>query len=89
MSLGARIKIRRKALGLTAQFVASELNVASSTYFDWENERGIKGENYYEPLCAILRMSLTELITGKNRQDEIEKHVKIIEEQIKCIRKIL
>ena len=65
MDLANRIKLRRIERGLTAQFIAEQLGVSTSTYFDWENGRQIRGEEHYESLSIILQMSLTELITGK------------------------
>ena len=89
MSFAKRLKQRRIDLGLTSQFMASQIGVSPSTYFEWENGRQVRGEQYYEPLARILQMSLSELIIGKNAQVELNEHIKIIEEKIEKIKMLI
>lgn len=89
MSLKDTIKNRRIEMGLTAKFVAQQLNISTSTYFEWEQGRKISGEAYYLPLCKILNLSLSELLTGSKPNAELEKHIDELHEKLTVMKTLL
>lgn len=62
-SFETRLERLRKKKGLTAKNMASQINVAESTYRDWEKGRGLKLPPL-EEISKVLSISVTELITG-------------------------
>ncbi|MGE0529267.1 MAG: helix-turn-helix transcriptional regulator [Bdellovibrionales bacterium] len=78
--LANRLKALRARTGLSVAEVARRVNVAPSTYRDWEYGRSIKGEPYVK-LAEIFGVTLSELLIGreadlrgvKKKLDEIER----------------
>ncbi|ERL65934.1 helix-turn-helix domain-containing protein [Schleiferilactobacillus shenzhenensis] len=82
MDIGNQIKRRRKALGLTQEQLAAQLNVSRSAVSNWE-----AGRNYPDLLTVIalsdaLDLSLDNLLKGDNnmiqkvKRDAKTKHIK-------------
>lgn len=65
MTIGARIKNRRKELGLTVEEVAKRLGKNRATVYRYESDfiRDVP-YNVLEPLAKVLEMSPAELLTG-------------------------
>ena len=65
MTIGARIKNRRKQLGLTVGEVAERLGKNRATVYRYESDfiRDVP-YNVLEPLAKVLEMSPAELLTG-------------------------
>lgn len=72
-----RLERLRKAKGLTAKKMAQEINVAESTYHDWEKGRGLKLPPL-EKISEVLAISVTELISGQ--KPEFAEHLQSLEE---------
>lgn len=87
MDISEKIKKRRFELGLTAKDVAMQLNVAESTYRDWENGRKIQGEPYVQ-LSKILNLPLASLFGIEQSSEVIQLKMDIdqLSEQVNSIR---
>lgn len=63
MSVGERIKARRKELSLSADFVAEKLGVSRSTVFRYENGAIEKlPADALEPIAKVLRTTVAALM---------------------------
>lgn len=85
-SFEARLERLRKQKGLTAKSMANQINVAESTYRDWEKGRGLKVPHLQE-ISKVLSISVTELITG--HPADLADHLKLlveIEEKLTQVR---
>ena len=80
------IRLRKKAK-LSMKEVAEQIGVPISTYRDWEYGRSMK-TNIYVKLSLVLKVSLSELLTGqKSQSSEILNHIEAIEKHIEDLRK--
>lgn len=76
MTIGERMKQRRKELGYSADYIAEKLNVDRSTIFRYE-----KGEieklpiSSIEPLAKILNVSVAYLMGWEEKQKSDPKNV--------------
>lgn len=69
--LGKRICLRRKALGLTQEQVAEQMNVSVQMISNLEQGRkAIRPENLLK-LSGVLQVSTDYLLTGKRSADEV------------------
>ncbi len=73
----ARLERLRKQKGLTAKSMANQINVAESTYRDWEKGRGLKLPPLQE-ISKVLSISVTELITGHSA--DLTEHINSLAE---------
>lgn len=73
MTVGERIKMRRKALGLSADQVAERVGVNRATIYRYESDE-IKnmGTETLVPLAAALRTTPAWLLTG-DEEDQAEE----------------
>ncbi|MCL2837609.1 MAG: hypothetical protein FWE04_00870 [Oscillospiraceae bacterium] len=63
MNLGEFIKIRKKELGISTDFIANALGTHRSNVFRWEREGAEKiAGKYLEPLADVLQCSLEDII---------------------------
>lgn len=81
--LHERLKKMRVAKGLTAKEMAKLIDVAESTYRDWENGKGIKLPPF-QSISQVLAVSVTELVTG-----EIPSATKVMEDLNEVEKKIV
>lgn len=85
-SLNHRLRRLREERNITATQMARQINVATSTYRDWESGKRTK----FPPLlriCEVLAISVTELITGQNiPADTALKDLEILEQKLREIR---
>lgn len=72
MTIGQRIKARRKELGLSAEYVASRLGKNRATVYRYEND-DIKDLpiTILEPLASILRTTPADLMGFKDQKDPV------------------
>jgi transcriptional regulator with XRE-family HTH domain len=63
MTVGERIKQRRKQLGMSAEFIAEKLNMHPSTIYRYENGEIEKfGIDKLKPIAAILQTTVSSLM---------------------------
>lgn len=62
--IGAFIRLRRKAAGLTQQTLADRLGVSPKAVSKWENAICLPDASLYEPLCQQLGISIGQLFQG-------------------------
>lgn len=63
--LNKRLERLRKKRGLTAKAMARLIDVAESTYREWEYGRGLKLPPW-QKISQVLGVSVTELVTGEH-----------------------
>lgn len=86
MEISKILRERREELGLKVKDIALELEIAESTYREWENGRRIQGEPYLKlskvlnlPIGSLLGLDQSKLLKNLlNEINELEKHVKNI-----------
>lgn len=66
MTIGARIRERRKALGLTMQAIADSFGISRSAISEWESDRSSPDINKLSVLAKKLQTSERYLLTGKD-----------------------
>lgn len=81
-TLSQRLKYFRQQKNLTVTQIARKLEVAVSTYRDWENGRAILGEPYVK-LADIFGISLHRLMTGQ------EGDMKVVFDEIDLVKNSL
>ena len=72
MEIGQRLKVRRKELDLTQDYVASVLGITRQTMSNWENGRSYPDIERIIRLSDIYKLSLDELLKG---DQEMVKHL--------------
>jgi transcriptional regulator with XRE-family HTH domain len=83
--LNKRLERLRRQKGFTAKAMARKIDVAESTYREWEYGRGLKLPPL-EKLSQVLAISVTELVTGQtpdlqfflNQLEELEASIQEI-----------
>ncbi len=65
MKLGAFIKELRKEIGMTQKDLAERLHITDRAVSKWERGLCAPDISLLEPLCAILNISISELIMGE------------------------
>lgn len=70
--IGAFIKERRKAKGLTQVQLAMEIGVSEKTISKWECGNGFPDATLMLPLCKALGISANELLSGRKLTDDKE-----------------
>lgn len=70
MKLGIKIASRRKELGMTQQELADKLFVSVKTISKWETNRGNPEINLIPKIANILDISINELFSGLEEDDE-------------------
>jgi transcriptional regulator with XRE-family HTH domain len=69
MSIGKRIKEKRKALGMTQEELAEKVGVTFQAVSKWETEATAPDSGLLNPLSKILDMRLEELMNGTLSED--------------------
>ena len=64
-NVGKFIQECRKEKGLTQLQLAEQLNITDRAVSKWENGRSLPDVGIMEDLCAILNISVNELLSGK------------------------
>ena len=76
MTTGARIKARRKELGLSAEEIAKELSVSAATIYRYEKGDIEKLPGYIlEPLSKILHTTPAYLMGWEDEAEQTEKPI--------------
>jgi len=77
MTIGERIKERRKDLGMTQNELAEKLGVSFQAVSKWENETSLPDTAMFPALSSVLDVSLDYLFTGAGEWGEVsEKRAK-------------
>ena len=63
--IGRFIAERRKALGLTQRQLAEQLSVSDKAVSKWETGRGLPDVLLMLPLCAVLGITVNDLLSGE------------------------
>ena len=63
--IGRFIAERRKALGLTQRQLAEQLLVSDKAVSKWETGRGLPDVLLMPPLCAVLGITVNDLLSGE------------------------
>lgn len=72
MSVGERIKSRRKEKGLTQIQLAEQVGVSSQAISKWETNSGMPDISQILPLSAALSMTTDEILGNQDRRKELE-----------------
>ena len=78
IKIGKFIAQRRKERGLTQVLLANQLGITDRAVSKWENGKALPDASLMLPLCQILGINVTELLSGEvitmeNKQQELEK----------------
>lgn len=68
--IGRFIAERRKALGLTQRQLAEQLSVSDKAVSKWETGRGLPDVLLMLPLCAVLGITVNDLLSGERVGEE-------------------
>ena len=63
--IGRFIAERRKALGLTQRQLAEQISVSDKAVSKWETGRGLPDVLLMLPLCAVLGITVNDLLSGE------------------------
>ena len=74
--IGAFIRQRRNAAGLTQQVLADRLGVSPKAVSKWENALCLPDASLYEPLCQQLGISIQQLFQGGEDAAHIHEDAK-------------
>lgn len=81
-----RLKRLRQEKKLTAKAMAQQIDVAESTYREWENGRGMKLPPF-EKISQVLAISVTELLIGqKPALEEVTAQLLVLEKSLAELR---
>lgn len=82
--IGKFILELRKEKNMTQQELASKLGVSDKTISKWENGRGMPDLSLMKPLCNVLGITISELLSGE-RLDKKEYQEKLEENTLNII----
>ena len=71
--IGAFIARKRKEKNLTQEQLAERLGISNKTVSKWENGKCMPDYSIIEALCKELDISLSELLSGKEKEEGNEK----------------
>ena len=71
--IGLFIAQERKAKNLTQEALANKLYVIAKTISKWENGNGLPDTSILTNLCAILEITINELLSGERLDDVVYK----------------
>ena len=95
VKIGQFIKALRKEKKLTQRELAEELNISEKTVSKWETGNGLPEVSLMMPLCALLEISVNELLSGerldeKRYFEKAEKNImSLIEERAEAKKKLI
>lgn len=65
-TMGSRIAVRRKKMGMTQEELAVKMGVSAQAVSKWENDASCPDISLLPRLCRILGITSDELLTGDN-----------------------
>ncbi len=68
--IGEYIQIKRKAINMTQAELGEKLGVTSKAVSKWECGVALPDVSLFTDLCKILNIEITELLEGKDKNDE-------------------
>ncbi len=66
-AIGQFIATKRREQNLTQEQLAEKIGVSNKTVSKWETGKTMPEYSVVEPLCAVLNISVSELIAGKEK----------------------
>lgn len=73
--IGMFIATRRREKNITQEQLAEMLGITNKSISKWENGICLPDASLYEPLCAILDITINELFAGQQIKDEDYKRI--------------
>lgn len=70
VKIGGFISARRKESGLTQSQLAEKLGITDKAVSKWETGKSMPDLSLFTPLCALLKITLNELLLGEYISDE-------------------
>lgn len=95
VKIGKFIAERRKLAGLTQVQLAEKLNITDRAVSKWETGKSLPDSSIMLDLCAILKISVNDLLTGEvvtmdNYNKELENNLlEMIKQKEECDRRLL
>ena len=68
--IGQFIATKRREQNLTQEQLAEKIGVSNKTVSKWETGKTMPDYSVVEPLCEALNISVSELISGKEKEQE-------------------
>lgn len=68
--IGRFIAVNRKKKKLTQSDLAEKLGVTDRSVSNWENGKNMPDLSLFKPLCDILGITINELLSGENVEEE-------------------
>ncbi|MBE6158299.1 MAG: helix-turn-helix transcriptional regulator [Firmicutes bacterium] len=77
--IGRYIALCRKEQNLTQEELGSKVGVGYKAVSRWETGNGLPDVSIMQPLCNILKISVTELLNGEKTKDESKKDTAVVD----------
>ena len=75
---GILIAKKRKEKQLTQKDLADKLGVSNTTVSKWETGKGFPDISLIEPLASALEISVSEVLSGKEREQPESEHTEML-----------
>ena len=75
---GILIAKKRKEKQLTQKDLADKLGVSNATVSKWETGKGFPDISLIEPLASALEISVSEVLSGKEREQPESEHTEML-----------
>ncbi len=79
VKIGKFIAKLRKENNYTQENLANEIGVSYKAISRWENGHGLPDVSLMQPLCKILKISVSELLNGEKTKDETKKDSAVVD----------
>ena len=73
IKIGEFISLKRKEKNITQSELAEKLNITDRSISKWENGNGLPDTSILTNLCAILEITINELLSGEHLDDVVYK----------------
>ena len=75
---GMLIRTVRSECNMTQKELAEQLHVSAAAVSKWENGHGFPDLSSLEKLADVLQLSITDLIQGERRKDDVETEESVV-----------
>ena len=79
VKIGKFIAKLRKENNYTQESLGNEIGVSYKAISRWENGHGLPDISLMQPLCKILKISVSELLNGEKTKDETKKDSAVVD----------